>query len=94
MREMSSMIVGGVLVLAGVAVGAIVFRSEPADAQAAGYRTCAFGHQESHDINGSGRWDRQERNFEGDRIIQIPPGWEVVGSGGNNFGGLVLICRR
>ena len=94
MRDLRSAIVGGVLVLVGVGLGAILFGSGPADAQASGYRTCAFGRQESHDIDGEGRRDRQERNFAGDRIIHIPTGWEVAGAGGAPNGGYVLICRR
>lgn len=99
MREMRAGIVGGLLVLAGVALGAFVFGSERADAQASGYRTCVFGHQETHDIDGSGRWERQDRDFQGDRIIHVPRGWEIVSSGGGitqngTRHGIVMICRR
>lgn len=99
MREVRAGIVGGVLVLMGVALGAIAFGSEPAGAQASGYRTCVFGHQETHDIDGEGRWERGDRNFQGDRIIHIPSGWEVVSSGGGitqngTRHGILMICRR
>jgi hypothetical protein len=93
-RDIRSAVVGGVLVILGVALGAIVFRSEPADAQAGPYRECVFGRQETHDINGEGRWELADREFQGNRIIRIPRGWDVVGSGGLGVTGVVMICRR
>jgi len=94
MREIRSAVVGGVLVLMGVALGAVVFRSEPADAQTAGYRRCVLGRQQTHDINNEGVWERADRDFHGDRDIPIPAGWEVVGAGGEQVTGTILICRR
>lgn len=100
MRDVRSALVGAGLVVIGVVLGAVAFGSERVDAQqgAASYRTCVFGHQETHDIDGHGRWERADRSFQGDRIIHIPQGWEVAGSGGGFFQqgrlGFVLICRR
>ena len=89
---------GGALVLAGALLGAFLFRAEPAEAQRGPYRLCAVGHQETHDINGRGEWERAENGFNGDRIIRIPQGWEVVGAGGgaapNARLGFITICRR
>lgn len=94
-QDVRSAVLGGVLVLLGVALGAVVFRSEPVGAQPSGYRECALGRQETHDIGPEGRWEREADDFQGDRIIRIPRGWEVIGSGGAiAANGLVLICRR
>lgn len=99
MRDVKMAIVGGLLVIAGVAIGATLFGTERAEAQRGPYRTCVFGHQETHDIDGNGEWERADRNFAGDRIIRIPSGWEVVSGGGalnSQRGrlGMILLCRR
>ncbi|UJR79110.1 hypothetical protein [Sandaracinus amylolyticus] len=94
MREIRSAMVGGVLVLMGVALGAVLFRSEPAGAQSTGYRECVLGRQETHDIDAEGQWERAEMEFRGNKIVRIPRGWEVVGSGGDAGLGVILICRR
>ena len=94
MRDVKMAIAGGLLVIAGVAIGATLFGAESAEAQRGPYRMCAFGQQENHDINGHGQWDRADRNFAGDRIIHVPAGWEVVSGGGDFNLGVILICRR
>lgn len=79
--------------LLGVALGAVVFRSEPAGAQVSGYRECVFGAKHAVGIDDQGRWERADRGFA-DRIVRIPPGWELAGSGGSPGGGIMMICRR
>lgn len=78
----------------GVVLGAVVFRSEPAGAQGGAYRECVLGRQETLDIDAHGQWERADRDFQGDRIVRIPRGWEVAGSGGDGALGIVMICRR
>ncbi len=86
------------MTLAGVTVGAQFFGARPASAQQAGnYRECFFGRQETVDINNDGVVERPGRN----RMIVVPPGFEVVAGGGasslnngNANDASILFCRR
>ena len=93
-RDLKLILIGGRLVALGLVLGASLFRGSPAEAQQRPYRECAFGRQETHDIDGNGIWERQDREFQGDRRIQVPHGWEGVGGGGFAGRGRILICRR
>jgi hypothetical protein len=91
-------LVVGAMTLAGVIVGSTCFGTQPVSAQqAAGYRECFFGRQETVDINNEGVVDRPGRN----RMIVVPTGFEVVGGGGasqlsngNANDASILFCRR
>lgn len=85
------------MTLSGVALGAYLFGGNPVQAQQAGFRECFFGRQESVDINNDGIVDRPGRN----RMIVVPPGFEVVSGGGastisngNANDASILLCRR
>ncbi|MBX3273698.1 MAG: hypothetical protein KF729_25765 [Sandaracinaceae bacterium] len=76
----------------GAALGGALFAGAPAEAQAR-FTTCFGGIQEVVDINDSGEVQMPQRN----RMIQVPAGWTVVGSGGgsneNHRDIFVLFCR-
>ncbi|MGE0788643.1 MAG: hypothetical protein AB7S26_23430 [Sandaracinaceae bacterium] len=88
-------VVASTMTLLAVAMGAWMFGSHPAGAQApAGraYRECFFAHQEGVDINDQGLVQVPTNN---NRRILIPSGWEVAAGGGiaGEWQGNVLLCR-
>ncbi len=82
----------GVVALAGVAVGATVFGSHPAEAQQGPWRQCVVARQESVDVNGDSDIETPTRGH----LINVPSGWEPVGGGlvQHNWVGAVVLCRR
>lgn len=78
----------GLIALGGVAVGATVFGSEPAEAQTR-YRECIFARQETVDTDDEGRVAPPSRR----RTVQIPHGWTPIVGGGFDRGGILLLCR-
>lgn len=98
MEQWKLALVVGAMTLGGVAVGSQCFGARTASAQQAGsYRECFTGRQETVDINNDGIVERPNRN----RMVVVPPGFEVVGGGGagsmsdgNANDSTILFCRR
>jgi F0F1-type ATP synthase membrane subunit c/vacuolar-type H+-ATPase subunit K len=86
---------GGIVALAGVAVGATCFGSGPAQAQTApaAFSRCVIARQESLDTNSAGAIDAPDVSH----TILVPAGWEVVGGGGmhdQTWNSAVVLCHR
>jgi hypothetical protein len=86
---------GGVIALAGMAVGASLFGAQPVVAQSSGWRDCFIARQESVDTGGSGTTERVDLGH----VVLVPAGYEPVGGGGMGLGdgngtSTVVLCRH
>lgn len=84
------MVMGGGMMLVGMAAGAHVFGAQPAEAQHTSFRECYAGHQETVDIDGHGVVAAPSTGH----MVNVPAGWTVVSAGGDGGGSVVvLFCR-
>jgi len=86
-------VAGGVIALAGMAIGSGVFGAGPAAAQTAGWRDCFTARQESVDTDASGIIGRVDLGH----TVIVPRGYEPVGGGGmwnGNDTATIVFCRH
>lgn len=95
MRDLKLILVGAMLVGAGVLAG-LCLRGERAEAQGGAWHSCIVADSEIVNGNNPG----EMRDASGERRVLVPVGYEPIGGGGafGNSGdrrdGFVVLCRH